>query len=296
MYEKINECPVCGSDNIKNHKIVYDHTVSHESFVIMQCNNCQFEFTNPRPDIVNIEKFYQSEDYISHTNKGNSLINIIYKLVRKYSTGNKVKLIESISQKKKGKILDYGTGTGYFLAAIKDKDWKVTGLEPDKKARKLAEKQCGTKIAERIDEIIALNQKYDIITLWHVLEHIHDLNATFILLKSLLKEKGRIIIAVPNIDSYDNKIYDQDWAAYDVPRHLYHFNQESMKTFVMKHGMKIKNIYPMKFDSYYISMLSEKYKNNNFQMIKSILNGYKSNSYAVKNKNNYSSIIYEVKK
>ena len=296
MYEKLKECPVCSSDNILNHKVVKDHSISQESFVIMKCANCNFQFTNPRPDQDNIGKFYESDDYISHTNKGNNPINIIYKLVRNYSTQNKIKLIKKISKKDKAKILDYGTGTGFFLNAIKEKGWKTVGVEPDQKARENAEKLLGQKIYADLKEIGLLDNKYDVITLWHVLEHIHDLNQVFSTLKGLLKEKGKIIIAVPNIDSLDNKIYKEDWAAYDVPRHLYHFNKETLSTFTLKHGMKVKNIYPMKFDSYYISMLSEKYQKGNGNIVKSIINGYKSNSYASKNHNNYSSLIFEIKK
>ena len=296
MYEKLKECPVCSSDNIQNHKVVKDHSISQESFVIMKCANCNFQFTNPRPDQENIGKFYESEDYISHTNKGNNPINIIYKLVRNYSTQNKIKLIKKISKKDKAKILDYGTGTGFFLNAIKEKGWKTIGVEPDQKARKNAEKLIGQKIYANLHEIEELDTKYDVITLWHVLEHIHELNQVFSSLKGLLKEKGKIIIAVPNIDSLDNQIYKEDWAAYDVPRHLYHFNKETLTTFALKHGMKVKNVYPMKFDSYYISMLSEKYQKGSGNIVKSIINGYKSNSYASKNHNNYSSLIFEIKK
>lgn len=296
MYEKLNECPVCNSDNISNYKIVKDHTVSNESFVIMKCGNCNFQFTNPRPDAENISQFYKSEDYISHTNKGNNPINVIYLLVRKYSTSIKIKLINSVTKKPKGKILDYGCGTGYFLHAIQKEGWKVYGVEPDTEARKIAESELGFTLEKNIKPLVKKAEKFDVITLWHVLEHIHDLNGIINQLKTLLKEKGKLIIAVPNIDSLDNKLYDEDWAAYDVPRHLYHFNKETMKTLILKHGMKIKKTYPMKFDSYYISMLSEKYKNGSSNIIKSLLNGYKSNSYARKNEENYSSIIFEIKK
>lgn len=296
MYEKLTECPVCASDNIKNHKVVIDHSISKESFVIMICDNCSFQFTNPRPTQESIGKFYDSAEYISHTNKANTPINLIYKLVRKYSTRNKVQLLKAIAKKDKGRVLDYGAGTGYFLKAVKKSGWSIYGVEPDNSARQIAEETTGTKIASSLDDLKTKNKKLDVITMWHVLEHIHDINQVFIQLKSLLKEKGKMIIAVPNIASLDNSIYNEEWAAYDVPRHLYHFNQESMKTFIMKHGMRIKRTYPMRFDSYYISMLSEKYKSGKTNYLKSFINGYKSNSYGESHKNNFSSIIYEVKK
>jgi len=296
MYEKLTHCPVCSSDNINNHKVVIDHSVSKESFVIMQCQNCSFQFTNPRPRVDSIGRFYESDEYISHTNKANSPINLIYKLVRKYSTQNKVQLLNTIIPKAKGKVLDYGAGTGYFLQAMNKAGWKTYGVEPNQAARQLAEQTTNIQIAPDLSALDTHNKKLDVITLWHVLEHVHDLNKVFIALKGLLKEKGRMIIAVPNIASLDNTIYQEEWAAYDIPRHLYHFNQESMRTFILKHGMRIKKTYPMRFDSYYISLLSQKYKTGKSNYIKSFINGYKSNSYAKNNHNNFSSLIYEIKK
>ena len=295
MYEKLTECPVCGGQNLTNHKIIMDYSVSKESFVISLCKGCQFQFTNPRPTAEEIGKYYESEDYISHTNKGNSPINVVYKLARQFALKSKCRLINSITSSKKGSLLDYGCGTGYFLHTMKKDGWKIAGIEPNEQARKLAKELTSETVKASIEELEMKNKKFNIITLWHVLEHIHELNKTIATLKSLLKEKGRLIIAVPNISSHDNSIYQEQWAAYDVPRHLYHFNQDSMKTLMLKHGLKVKNVYPMRLDSYYISLLSEKYKTGKSNYVKSIINGYKSNSYASKD-NNYSSLIYEIKK
>ncbi len=296
MYEKLEVCPVCSSDHIKNQLVVTDHSVSKESFVIMACANCSFQFTNPRPTQAHIGKFYDSSAYISHTNKANSPINFLYKLVRNYSTSRKVKLMQRINKNRKGRLLDYGAGTGFFLQHMQKAGWHVYGIEPNEAANKIAMSSTSLDVASSLDMLNNKNKKFDIITLWHVLEHVHDLNDVFVKLKSLLKEKGRMIIAVPNIDSFDNSLYNDKWAAYDVPRHLYHFNQESMKTFILKHGLKIKRTHPMPFDAYYISLLSEKYKNGKTNYLQSFINGYKSNSYANKHKNNYSSIVYEIKK
>jgi 2-polyprenyl-3-methyl-5-hydroxy-6-metoxy-1,4-benzoquinol methylase len=294
MYEKLSECPVCSASNLKNHKVVKDYSVSQESFNIMVCDNCNFKFTNPRPNEEEIGKYYQSEDYISHSDKANSPINFVYKVARKFSLSYKKNLINSIAKDKKGKILDYGCGTGYFLETMKDDGWKTYGIEPNEDARNIASTK--SEVQENIEALKLKNKKFDIITLWHVLEHIHNINDTIKILKTILKEKGKIIIAVPNIDSYDQDIFQEEWAAYDVPRHLYHFNQETMNTLMLKHGLKIKKAYPMKLDSYYISLLSNKYKHNKNKFINSIITGYKSNSYASNNKNNYSSLIYVIKK
>ncbi|WP_375579709.1 class I SAM-dependent methyltransferase [Marivirga tractuosa] len=294
MYEKLNECPVCSASNLKNHLVVKDHSVSQESFNIMLCDNCNFQFTNPRPSEEEIGKYYQSEEYISHSDKANSPINFIYKLARKYALASKRKLINSVAKEKKGRLLDYGCGTGYFLETMKENGWKTYGLEPNEQARKIANTK--SKVKESLEELNLKNKKFDIITLWHVLEHIHNINDTIKVLKTILKEKGKIVIAVPNIESYEQGVFKEDWAAYDVPRHLYHFSQETMKTLMLKHGLKIKKVYPMKLDAYYISLLSNKYKFNKNKFLKSFLTGYKSNSYASSNKNNYSSLIYVIKK
>jgi 2-polyprenyl-3-methyl-5-hydroxy-6-metoxy-1,4-benzoquinol methylase len=294
MYEKLNECPICSASNLKNHLVVKDHSVSQESFNIMICENCNFQFTNPRPSEEEIGKYYQSEEYISHSDKANSPINLIYKMARKYALASKKRLINSIAKDKKGRILDYGCGTGYFLETMKEDGWKTYGLEPNEKAREIAKTK--TKVKENLEQLNLKNKKFDIITLWHVLEHIHNINDTIKVLKTILKEKGKIVIAVPNIDSYENNVFENDWAAYDVPRHLYHFNQDTMNTLMLKHGLKIKKVYPMKLDAYYISLLSNKYKYNKNKFLESFITGYKSNSYAIKNKNNYSSLIYIIKK
>lgn len=294
MYEKLNECPVCSASNLKNHKVVKDFSVSKESFNIMICENCNFQFTNPRPDANEIGKYYQSDEYISHSDKANSPINFIYKVARKYALASKRKLINTIAKHKKGRILDYGCGTGYFLETMKENGWKTYGIEPNDQARELAKSK--SKVKEKIDDLNLKNKKFDIITLWHVLEHIHDINNTIKILKTILKEKGKIIVAVPNIESYEQTVFQEEWAAYDVPRHLYHFSQETMKTLMLKHGLKVKKVYPMKLDAYYISMLSNKYKYDKSKFLKSFITGYKSNTYALQNQNNFSSLIYVIKK
>jgi 2-polyprenyl-3-methyl-5-hydroxy-6-metoxy-1,4-benzoquinol methylase len=294
MYEKLNECPVCSASNLKNHIVVKDHSVSQESFNIMACDNCNFQFTNPRPNEMEIGKYYQSENYISHSDKANTPINFIYKLARKYALARKKRLINSIAKDKRGRILDFGCGTGHFLEIMREDGWKTYGLEPNEEARTVASTK--TKVEKNIEALKLKNKKFDVITLWHVLEHIHNINETIKVLKTILKEKGKIVIAVPNIESYEQSIFEEKWAAYDVPRHLYHFSQETMNTLMLKHGLKVKKVYPMKLDAYYISLLSNKYKFNKNNFLNSVITGYKSNSYAEQNSNNYSSLIYIIKK
>ncbi len=292
-YERLEQCPVCGKEEFKNFIVVTDNAVSKESFVIVECENCTFKFTNPRPDESGIGRYYESEEYISHSNIKTGIINRAYHVVRSITTKQKVELINGYAFAK-GAVLDYGCGTGIFLGACKKDGWEIRGVEPNAKAREIASQETSEIIASDLSEIEG--EKFDVITLWHVLEHIHTLNSTVQALISLLQEDGTLIIAVPNADSHDAQQYKENWAAYDVPRHLYHFTQPTMKRFLKKHKMKLEKVLPMKFDAYYVSMLSEKHKEGKTQMLSSVLNGYKSNSYAEKNGNDYSSLIFVAKR
>lgn len=290
-------CPVCGNNSFKKIIKCIDHMVTGEEFDLVQCNQCGFIQTYPIPTIDKIGKYYQSENYISHTNTNKGLINQIYHFVRKKTLKGKLDLINSLT--KKGKLLDVGCGTGYFLKECKEDGWGIVGMEPDPSARALASEITGEKIKNDIKEI---NETFDIITLWHVLEHMHNLKESIEKLKSLLKPNGKLIIAVPNCESYDAQTYGQYWAAYDVPRHLYHFTKDTMNKLITNNGMKIKEIKPMKFDSFYVSMISEKYitKNNNsllqkLSIPKAFVKGFISNLKASKI-NNYSSLIYIIER
>ncbi|MDQ3535528.1 MAG: class I SAM-dependent methyltransferase [Bacteroidota bacterium] len=294
MYEKILNCPVCDNNIISNYIICKDQTVSEESFAISECRNCGFKFTNPRPDKTNIEKYYESKDYISHSNASTNFINFAYKIARKFTLGFKYKILKKYYSEK-GKLLDYGCGTGNFLLYCKNKGWDVVGIEPNMKALHEAEKVKSLTIYNSKDKLQD-KEKFDVITLWHVLEHIHELKEVFTFLKSKINKNGIICIAMPNSDSYDCQLYKEFWAGYDVPRHLYHFNQATFKALIKLSKMKLLEVIPMKLDAYYVSMLSEKYKNKKNNYLRSVLMGYKSNSWAAKNNNNYSSLIYIIRK
>ncbi|WP_370088399.1 class I SAM-dependent methyltransferase [Ekhidna sp.] len=289
MYEKIEECPVCKHTQFDNHLICDDHSVSGESFALVKCTKCQLIFTNPRPAKDHIIKYYQSDQYISHTDNANSPIHFIYKLVRTYTLRQKLSLVNQYS--KKGSILDYGCGTGDFLKLCNKNNWQAFGYEPDEAARSISIKKNPRSIVDSIDK---LDTKLDVITAWHVIEHVHELNMTIKSLKGKLKDGGYLFMAVPNHKSFDAEHYKEYWAAYDVPRHLYHFDQDSMKSFASHFKLKLVDTLPMKFDSYYVSMLSEKYKNGG-NLLSSIRTGFQSNQSAKKT-NNYSSLIYILQK
>ena len=284
---KLDHCPVCSSNNIVFVFTAEDHLQSHENFRIYECHNCHLRFTNPRPDDDQLSSYYNSEEYISHTDKGTSVVNRIYKLARQFTLRSKRNLIEQVTANRT--LLDVGCGTGHFISYCNRFDWNVTGVEPNDLARKEAKEVSNTTIYQQLADI---NQRtFDIISLWHVLEHITDLDQTVIKLKSLLAPKGKIIIAVPNYEAYEATTFNQFWAAYDVPRHLYHFSRKSMAELMKKHGLKIVKIYPMLLDSFYISLLSNKNRYGSNKYISSFITGLLSNIYARKSKN-FSSLIY----
>ncbi len=293
MFEKVEKCPVCESTDFSNYKIIKDHAISGESFALSKCAKCSFIFTNPRPSIPFIGKYYEHPNYISHTNKSKNITDILYKTIRKYTLNKKVKLINSLSEK--GKILDIGCGNGHFLNECANNNWQVFGMESNETARNNATELIQKNIYNSIEQVCE-TKKYNIITLWHVLEHIHELDVYLKTIKKCLKKGGKIIIAVPNVESYDAKYFDEFWAAYDVPRHLYHFSSKTIKKLLKNHKLHVNQILPMPFDAYYVSLLSIKYKEKSNNFLKAYTIGAKSNKLAKENNNNFSSLIYIVNK
>ncbi|MBP7809385.1 MAG: class I SAM-dependent methyltransferase [Bacteroidia bacterium] len=290
MLQQITNCPVCKGTDFAPFLNCKDYTVSQESFNIVSCKACNFKFTNPRPSDSEIGKYYKSEDYVSHSDTKKGLINRLYHMVRTRTLKQKLDLISSYVSR--GTILDYGCGTGMFLKTCADAGWKSFGFEPDSDAKKLAEGK-GLSVANS-KEALAGN-KYDIISLWHVLEHVTDLDPTLEFFSKSITDKGRLIIAVPNYTSADAKYYKEFWAGYDVPRHIYHFEINTLKKLLGNYGFSLEETKPMKFDSYYVSMLSEKYKTGSMNYFTAFLNGLKSNL-AAKDSSQYSSVIYIFKK
>ena len=287
-------CPCCHSENIAKALSAKDHTVSNEVFELWHCGSCTARFTQNVPGKNEIEKYYKSEDYISHSDTKKGFINSLYHSVRKRTLQGKRKIIEKFTKLSTGKILDIGAGTGAFLHTM-DKDcWEVTGIEPDETARENAKKLYGLGLLPPQQLLNLQPQSFDAITMWHVLEHVHELHEYMDQLKKLLKPTGCLFIAVPNYTSYDEKVYKEFWAAYDVPRHLYHFSPASVTQLLLLHGLQLKGIKPMWYDSFYVSLLSEKNKNGKNNFFKACWSGYLSNWKTLFNKEKCSSIIYIV--
>ncbi len=286
----INASPIDNSE-LSPYLSCKDYTVSKESFSILKDKNNDFLITSPRPKDTDLGKYYESLDYISHTDSKKTLLDRVYQLVRNYTLKKKLKLINSFNSEK-GSILDIGAGTGDFLAISQKNGWQISGVEPNQNAREIAQDKLNLDLQSDSSEIS--ESKFDVITMWHVLEHVPNLEETVAQLKKLLQPKGTLVIAVPNHKSFDAEYYGAFWAAYDLPRHLWHFSQLAIKNLFAKKDMKVVKVLPMKFDAFYVSLLSEKYKTRKVNPVKAFLVGLRSNLNA-KRTSEYSSLIYIIR-
>lgn len=242
--------------------------------------------TVPQPNPDQLPRYYESDDYISHTDGKRSIFEKGYHFIKGIALRKKTKLISTLQ--KRGSLLDLGAGTGDFLNVAKADGWRVTGVEPSEKAREIA---AGKNLTLHPDTAHLPDHSFDVITMWHVLEHVPDVNRQIVELKRLLKPAGTIVVAVPNYKSYDATYYKEFWAAYDVPRHLWHFSRSSIAKLFGAHGMVLKDVLPMKFDAFYVALLSEKYQTGKMNYFKAFRIGLRSNAKAAKT-GEYSSLIY----
>ena len=292
----IDKCPICGQSHFKKVMTCTDHYATGESFDLCRCLSCGFMFTQEVPVEAEIGRYYESPDYISHSDTHKGLMNSIYHKVRKYMLLKKASLVKKSSGLVCGSILDIGTGTGYFINTMKEKGWKVSAIEKNEKARIFAKEHFGINV-NTPESINSIKEKsFDVITLWHVMEHLEQLDTTWKNLNKILKDSGVLIVAVPNSSSYDAQLYGDKWAAYDVPRHLWHFTPDTMRRIGMKNGFVMTEKYPMPFDAFYVSMLSEKYRKKMFPFLRGLISGTKAWFASIKDKNKSSSIIYIFRK
>lgn len=300
--ETLTTCPVCSGTTFTPYIACKDFTVSRGTFEIVSCGTCGFLATSPRPAEAGAYVYYQSEDYISHSNTRKGLINKLYAWVRNYSIKKKEKLVSDalgLSGSKSEKwILDHGCGTGEFLNYCKEQGWGILGLEPGDDARQHAIAIYGLPVVNETAINSMVEKQFDAITLWHVLEHVYPLNERIQKLKQLLKDDGVLIVAVPNHNTAEEKKYKENWAAYDVPRHIWHFDKTSMRALMKNNGLEVVAVKPMVFDAYYISMISEGYKTGKSglgAMFNGFWTGFISNTNA-RSTGEYSSLIYVIKK
>ena len=288
----MNSCPICTTE-MKFKFATKDYLVTGESFDIVECEACSIRTTTPFPDKKIIGNYYSSDDYISHDDKVSGIFDSIYGLVRTYQLNKKKKLIGKYFNKSNGKILDIGCGAGDFLQYMKENHWNINGVDTSNKARKIANKKLNIKVMDPKDWINN-KEKYDVITCWHSLEHVHEPWVYLDKIKKSLTLDGFLIVALPNYQSTDAKIYKEFWAAYDTPRHLYHFTIKSMNKTIKPHGLNIESINRMNFDPFYVSMLSAKHMGKSF--MSGLINGFKSWTLSIFSKDKCSSLIFIIKK
>ena len=289
-------CPLCSNADISPLFKCKDWFATGEEFEIHKCSSCGFVFTQNFPDKKEIGKYYESPTYISHSNTKKGFVNKVYHMVRSIMLQRKRKLIESLTLLKNGKLLDYGAGTGFFAKAMQKAGWDITAIEKSENARKLASEELGIDMLPEEALANIANNSLDVVTMWHVMEHIQDLDRAWSELYRILENTGIAIIAIPNCISYDAQKYKENWAAYDVPRHLWHFTPSTIMKWGEKHGFILERQYTMPFDGFYISMLSEKYKNASFAIIRGFWNGLKGWIAQCSKRNASSSIIYVFRK
>lgn len=286
-----SHCPSCGSEQSKLFLQAPDFRVSQMDFEIHNCLNCGLHYTKAVPSSDTIGSFYKAESYDSHRVDNKSLISRIYRVVRKINVGKKIKWIRRYNNQQ-GLVVDYGCGLGHLVAELKNQGYNAKGFEIDGDVRALSRETLNLEIQPLEDFRLLDNASVSVITMWHVLEHVYDLNTDFQHIVDKLAEDGAIFIAVPNFKSYDAKYYKKYWEAYDLPRHLYHFDNESIKRFCSRFGLRLESKIPMRFDSYYVSMRSEKNKKNGFLLcgvfigwlsnVLSFRYGYSSHAYVFK--------------
>ena len=291
--ETLNFCPICEKNNTVHFLTAIDHFLTKEKFTIVRCQNCGFKFLNPRPAKSEIFRYYNSEEYISHDAEKKSFFSMFYKVIRKSAIKDKYRILRTFSSG--NNVLDIGCGTGEFLSQCRLKGMTVCGIEPNDKARNYAGTVNNIPVYEESELEKLQGSSFDIITMWHVLEHVHNLNERIQKIGQLLKPDGILIIAVPNSNSWDAIHYQDAWAAYDPPRHLYHFNSDTIQLLAKKNNFILEKILPLKWDAFYISLLSEKYARGTNSFVRATINGLRSNFYASGPEKNYSSQIFILK-
>jgi predicted SAM-dependent methyltransferase len=291
----LNNCPVCGSSKIETFLRGKDFFSSEKEFEVVQCKSCGFKFTKDFPNEANISSYYDSPEYISHSDTHKGFVNSMYHWVRSFMLNKKTTLVNSFSSTK-GVLMDIGCGTGYFAGRMKQNGWDVLAIEKNPKAREFVKATWGlnpedSELLYKISE-----KKIDVITLWHVLEHIEQLNETMKQMHAVLKDDGKLIIALPNSDSYDARVYKKYWAAYDLPRHLWHFSPSTFNYLAEQHGFQIIKTVRMPFDGFYIALLSEKYINRRCGKLIAFFHGFIGWLKSLSDAKNTSSLIYILKK
>ncbi len=292
----IKACPLCGGAHFKHFLDCTDQYASGEKFAVYECEECGFRFTQQAPVEQEIGAYYETPEYISHSDTRKGLVNKFYHHVRRYMLRRKAALVRRALHRKTGRLLDIGTGTGYFMHTMYEKGWDVEAVEKNEQARRFTKEHFGLEVKPEQALQEFESHSFQVVTLWHVMEHIEKLDELWNTLHRLLDEEGVLVVAVPNSNSFDARKYKEHWAAYDVPRHLWHFTPTTMQQMGLKHGFVLEQHHPMPFDAFYISMMSERYKGSCIPFIKGMWSGLQAWFASFTRKGKSSSIIYIFRK
>lgn len=291
-----NKCPLCGSDKTVLLYECADYLVSGEKFPVVKCLSCSFVFTNNYPEEEESGKYYKSDDYISHSDSDSGILNRIYKYVRRRMLASKLRMLEKESGLRSASVIDIGSGTGYFPAYLRLKGWECRGMEINAEAREYARKRNNIDLLSPGELVNFDPSCTDIVTFWHVLEHLYDPAKYLESVHSILKDNGLLVVAVPNHNSYDAGLYGEYWAAWDVPRHLWHFNPETIRVFCEKYNFRLTAIRRLPYDAFYVSVLSEKHSNSSFPLVRAFFTGFVSWLHSILQISRTSSLVYFFRK
>lgn len=292
----ITTCPLCGGTRLEPALTCVDHCASGEAFHLCRCHDCGFLFTQDFPAADEIGRYYETPAYVPHSDTRKGLVNKLYHSVRSHMLKRKARLVAREAHRDTGRLLDIGTGTGYFPALMLRRGWQVDAVEKNDGARRFAKEHFGLDVLPEQALQTLDAESYDVITLWHVMEHIEPLNELWQRLNTLLAPKGVLVVAVPNASSFDADRYGAYWAAYDVPRHLWHFTSGTMQRFGTKHGFILAGRYPMPFDAFYVSMLTERYMHHTLPFVRGMMAGTMAWLASLVRKERSSSMIYVFRK
>lgn len=291
-----DQCPVCGAADGEAFLTCKDHYATGESFELVRCSGCGFVRTQDFPDEAEIGRYYESADYVSHTDTRRGLMNKVYHAVRRLMLARKADMVEGLVAPKSGRrLLDIGCGTGYFLSTMKERGWQTLGVEKSRLAREAGQAHFALNVLSDIREV-SDGERFDVITLWHVMEHLQDLKMVFGRLRTLLADGGALVVALPNRSSYDSAFYGADWAAYDVPRHLWHFEPATFSRLARREGFRVEKYAPMPFDAFYVGMLSERYAGHKLSFVRGMWRGTVALAHALRDPQKSSSIIYVLRR
>ncbi len=243
-----------------------DYLVTGESFKVYLDENKIIGKTFPAPKKSEMFKYYDSNQYLPHSYNNKNLITILYSVVKRQMHRKKLEWM-SRQLNHNSSVLDYGCGTGDFVNYLRSKSVMAYGYDPNIKFNL----DSPDYLTNNFDWGV---NKYDIIFLWHVLEHTHDPFVLLQSLKKLLKKNGKIFIAIPNFKSFDSTYYRKYWAGYDLPRHLWHFSRKSIYQIAEQNNFKIHTEKRLYLDAIYVSFLSEKYKSSRFPYLQGLIIGF----------------------